>query len=299
MDILLDFNYSLQTAAGERIDISIQPCWSEREGFTAEKCDEMLTSAFSMESRGLIPRCELMILKDDLETHVSTIDAVKLDALEQRVPHIMYRPDDAKLREILPEIANNLSDLTPAEEEEYYNRLDQEIGNELPVARPSRAPSPVLFSKLSARDIDRELEFRDPLSVHNWLKKHHVVLQDTDDKSDTGTPTSTTRKSLGRNLAKKMGDKALERAKDRDDDASPLSASTTGGKFERDTPDEDITLNDEILERNGKSKDAGDDVYRPKGSKGGGKAKRKRDDGEPKSATSSKKPRTSVSVMED
>ncbi|KAG9971468.1 hypothetical protein KCU78_g23559, partial [Aureobasidium melanogenum] len=145
-----------------------------------------------------------------------------------------------------------------------------------------RPPSPQPLSKLTQRELDREVELRNPLSVHNWLKKHGTI-SDLDAASESGAAQTPATVNKRRNLAKQVGDRAIERAREKE--GSPGSTVDN---------DDDLAVDDTP----GKPKKARDDdqTYRPKG--GRSKSKRKRDEGENTPARG-KKQRTSLNIPSD
>ena len=226
---------------------------------------------------------EFRQLRQELETSLTKQDVASLATLESRIPHASYDPDHDNIPSHLADTALQAGFLTSAHEEDYLQRIDAKL-NPGSLAQP-RPVSPVSFITMTPRELEREVELRNPVSVHNWLKKHNVSINADDAASEAGGPPTTVKK--GRNLAKKVGDRALERARERDD-GSPMS-SIVGAKLEPDA-DDDLAHGDETPGKSKKARDA-DETYRPKGGRSG-KAKRKREDGEP--AGSKKKPKTSM-----
>ena len=169
----------------------------------------------------------------------------------------------------------------PFEQEmEYLGRLDAKLsmnGGGLPAdPRHRDLEQEKHYADLTPRELERKTEFENPQSQHNWLKTHTKVLGndgDGDDTEslashDTGNKPPNKRKSAGKgNLAKQVGDRAIERARegstavsnDEDElasDVGPAGApgSASGRKRTRDP----------------------DGAYRLKGSKPAAKGKRKR-----------------------
>ncbi|KAF2151857.1 hypothetical protein K461DRAFT_158170 [Myriangium duriaei CBS 260.36] len=253
----------------------------------------MLMEAKGLEQEGRYSHAQLVQLKASLQTHLAAADAQPLASLEAESPHLVYNPRDHEFPEAMSEIANNVAFYSYENEEDFLKHLDNKLGEPLPLATNDKDQTgPNYFSNLSAREMDREVELRNPQSVHNWLKKHNISIDGTEEKPDTDTPAASGKKG-SRKLAQKIGDRALERARERDD-GSPIG-SVAGNKPDMDLAEEDTGL-DDVPSKRRKSRGDNDDTYRPKGGRSG-KVKRKREDGE--SRGSSKKPKTSMGGMSD
>ncbi len=76
--------------------------------------------------------------------------------------------------------------LSPVHEEEFLSNLDITLGDG-PLDSGPIFPSPL--AKTSARDKEKDALLRNPVSVYNWLRKHHpqVFLQD-ESSSDKPAP---------------------------------------------------------------------------------------------------------------
>ncbi|KAK4556703.1 hypothetical protein LTR86_006274 [Recurvomyces mirabilis] len=187
------------------------------------------------------------------------------------------------------------------------------------------------FAEMTPRELERHVELLNPQSQHNWLKSHHKLglLEDgangdteilaTHDQGGNNSsiskpsPSSLTtapRKrggggTAGKNLAKQLGDRALERA--REGGSPGVSGGYEGAGYAG--ADEEMGMGGEGFGGGkrkggggvGGGRDGGDGAYHPKqGVKGsgsgggggggggsGGKAKRKRSGGEELGAGSS------------
>ncbi|KAK5107708.1 hypothetical protein LTR62_000730 [Meristemomyces frigidus] len=206
--------------------------------------------------------------------------------------------------------------LTADQEADYLLKLDTKLDGPLPnhhflAAGDMAIPTRLTLSEedkhmadMTPRELERHVELLNPQSQHNWLKGRHKlgVPEENDNDNDsiagsreplTGagiskpspssltTPAGGSRKrgtggGAGKNLAKQVGDRALQHARG---GLSPGGASVLDGNGE-----------DELgfllggLPTSGKKKGRdGDGAYNPKqGVKAGGgsKAKRKRSTGE-------------------
>ncbi|KAF2221844.1 IEC3 subunit of the Ino80 complex, chromatin re-modelling-domain-containing protein [Elsinoe ampelina] len=278
LDMLLELNSTLQLPAELRYNIEYRKEWPEAEGIDSlTRANRMLDQYVEMGHQGRISQGEVYQMRTSLESHVAALESRSLASLEKEVPHTFL--DDTDLNSV-NEVADPVGYLTSQHESDYLDKFDLTWGDPLHGMPAPREKSPPAFSQMTARELEREVELRNPLSVHNWLKQHNINITETDDtKSDAGTPAGG--KKGGRNLAKKMGDRAVERARERDD-GSPMSSAAG-----RDVDGEE---EEDGSSRRRKSRDA-DETYRPKGGRSG-RSKRKRDDGESRGA--SKKPKTSL-----
>ncbi|PNS20308.1 RNA-binding protein rnp24 [Sphaceloma murrayae] len=284
LDIALDLNSSIELPPKLRFNIKWRPDRTEIERISdLESANRALYEANRLAQEGRIAHAEVVQLRASLERHLASSEAVALSSLENEVPYPTFDRTDPNG---IVECADDVAYLTSAHEAEYLERLDAKYGDPLTLSTaPPKEKSPPPFASMTAREVEREVELRNPLSVHNWLKKHNININEAaDDKSDAGTPA--TGKKGGRNLAKKVGDRAVERARERED-GSPMSTATGGPELEDDL--------DEGPPRGRRARDP-DESYRPKGGRSG-KSKRKREDGEPRGA--SKKPKTSIGGASD
>jgi len=242
-------------------------------------------------SAGKLPADEYMTLRADLESRLAQLTSgASIDELENEIPHPFYDPEKDEVPAHLADAARQIAFLTSEHEDEYLDRLDEKLSKSASLDKQPWPTSTAMWAKLTPRELDREIELQNPQSVHNWLKRHNVsVVGEADAASEAGaTSTPATNKKGSRTLAKKVGDRAIERAKERDD-GSPMSSAT--GAFEEEVMGYEV----ETPKSGRGKKKAGDDdhAYRPKGGSGK-KAKRKREDGE--GSTERKKARTSTAA---
>ncbi|KAF4555911.1 Hypothetical protein D9617_2g058760 [Elsinoe fawcettii] len=284
LELLLELNSSLNLPSDMRYNVNYRQEWPEKEGINSlEAANRVLYDYHQMEHQGRVSHAQVAQTRTQLESHVAALESQPLSSLEKDIPHTILNDAD-------PDAANEIADpiayFTSQHESDHHDKFDLTWGDPLYGMPAPRDKSPPVFHQMTAREQEREVELRNPLSVHNWLKKHNINIADTDDtKSDAGTPAGV--KKGGRALAKKVGDRAIERARERDD-ASPMS-SAAGREPEQEEEGDDTPA------RGRKSRDA-DETYRPKGGRSG-RSKRKRDDGESRGA--SKKPKTSLGGVSD
>ncbi|TKX23720.1 putative IEC3 subunit of the Ino80 complex [Elsinoe australis] len=281
LDILLDLNSSLELPPELRYNVQYRSN-QEYEGIRdLDSANRQLYDLHRMELEGRLPHSQVAQIRAAMEEQIASLDCTPLALLEKDIPHTTLDMSD---KDTVNEIADPIAYLSPTHEAEYLDRLDVTYGDPLLSLGTSvpREKTPPSFANMTAREIERETELRNPLSVHNWLKKHNINITDAgDDKSDAGTPGAG-KKGGGRNLAKKVGDRAVERARERDDGSPMSSAAGRDGDLEEEMED--------ATPRGRRARDP-DESYRPKGGRSG-KSKRKREDGESRGA--SKKPKTSL-----
>ncbi|THY22725.1 hypothetical protein D6D01_06198 [Aureobasidium pullulans] len=280
LDLLLDLNTSLSIPHELRFDLSMasksQQTNDERE-MTLDMANNIIANAHRAFHNHEMPHQDFLRIRQDIEVLLARKDAKSLVEMEAQIPHPRYHhPVSALAAEANPAF------LTSSHEDAYLTRLDNKL--EPAALSDPRPASPQPLSKLTQRELDREVELRNPLSVHNWLKKHGTI-SDIDAASEGGTASAQTPATANkrRNLAKQVGDRAIERAREKE--GSPGST----------VDNEDELAGDDTP---GKPKKARDDdqTYRPKG--GRSKSKRKRDEGENTPARG-KKQRTSLNIPSD
>jgi len=294
LDLLLELNSSLQIPSELRYDVSLNQLSETDRTLSLNAANAKLDEVHAAVDRGALPADEYMTLRSDLEARLAQLTSgISIDDLENTIPHPFFDPEKDS---IPPHIAaaQSIAFLTSEHEDEYLDRLDEQLGKKFSLtgAWPS---APHTWAHLTPRELEREVELQNPQSVHNWLKRHNVSVGGEDGTaSEAGGGAAATPANKGkgsRTLAKKVGDRAIERAKERDE-GSPMS-SAAGAAFEEDA----LGLGYEVeTPKSGKGKKrAGDDdhAYRPKGGSGK-KAKRKREDGE--GSTERKKARTSAAT---
>lgn len=240
-----------------------------------------------MDRQGRYTHAQFCQMKTSLEKHIAGKDARPLQKMEREIPHLAFDTNDPVLRDSINEFADPVGYLTSEQEEECLKRLDARLGDSLSVAD---ADKDAALANLSSREMDREAELRNPQSVHNWLKKHNISIGEADEKAESSGAAPTGKR--GRNsLAKQVGSRAVERAREREE-GSPIGS--VGGARDYEYGDDDGAY-DDAPSRRRKSRDA-DETYRPKGGRSG-KPKRKREDGDFRGSI--KKTKTSIGGASD
>ncbi|KAI5203715.1 hypothetical protein E4T38_04925 [Aureobasidium subglaciale] len=286
LDLLLDLNTSLSIPEELRFDLSPAPKTQQPQDerdITFEMANNIIANAHRAFHNHEVPHQDFVRIRQDIESLLARKDAKSLVEMEAQIPHPRYHhPVSGPVAEADPAF------LSSSHEDAYLARLDNKL--EPAALSEPRILSPQPLSKLTQRELDREVELRNPLSVHNWLKKHGTI-SDMDAASEGGAANAQTPATANkrRNLAKQIGDKALERAREKEG-----SPGSTVDNEEEGTAAAAAAADDTP----GKPKKAREDdqTYRPKG--GRSKSKRKREEGENTPARG-KKQRTSLNIPSD
>lgn len=290
LELLLDLNSSLKIPSTFRYSLGDYPLDPPLPPIEPQEASDLVHQRYQQVKVGQYPQPAFLVDKETLEEQVARQDARNLIELESNVPHARYDPDRDNIPEHLTDIAADPQPgyLTSRHEDEYLLRMDAKLGDQYSLAQP-RPVSPPVLSSLTPRELEREIELKNPQSVHNWLRKHNpTVAADADGASEAGAPATGGKR---RNLAKKVGDRAVERAREREE-GSPMSVA----KMEAEGADEDVAFGVDETPGSGRSKRSrdADETYRPKGGRSG-KGKRKREDGE--AVGKGKKARTSMASV--
>ena len=202
---------------------------------------------------GTIPPLDLHVVRQQIDERLAAQDVESLSTLQASVPH----PTGD-----IVDVESNGEDtgpgfLTADQEAEYLARLDAKAGDPYTLA-PSTQKDTVQeekhWAELTPRELERQVELQNPQSQHNWLKTHTKVLStniDDDTESlashdNAAKPSSAPARKRGgkdKNLAKQVGDRAVERAKEgwspsaASDDEGATAAATTAGKKRTRDPD--------------------------------------------------------------
>lgn len=278
LDLLLDLNSSYQVPHSLRYNLSKpRQLDGPYDAFDLEQANSEVANAYALVQKGEFPQSLYLQYRASVEEALARQHAQRLSDMETTIPHPVPLDSEAAstttgedtLAEEMPEY------LTSAHQDQYLLALDAKLGDQWSL-RQTRPKPPLKFTDLTPRELEREMELRNPFSVHNWLKKHNPTAAIADDASEAGAATTPANKrGRGNNLAKKVGDRAVDRARDREkerDDGAASPASMRGGDI--DTLDYD--LEEPTSAAKGKKLSEKDDTYRPKGGRST-KAKRKRD----------------------
>ncbi|TKA30736.1 hypothetical protein B0A50_02456 [Salinomyces thailandicus] len=229
--------------------------------------------------------------------------------------------DDSTTTTKPPDPEPPLNYLTPSQEDDFLARLDARFNQDLyrpPPANSTTKPNNGTgtgtlpndedkhFTELTAREQERVTELLNPLSQHNWLKaqanRHLTGLPPTENddaesfaSQETSSAAKPPRKRAGgpaggggggggkgaSNLAKRVGDRAVERAAREGGSPAIGSAGTFIGGEEHEFGGSWGAGGEENVVGRKKGRDV-DGTYRVKGGRGGGgsgggKGKRKRE----------------------
>ena len=292
LEILLDINQSAAIPTDLRFDVRT-PAQRERSkivepDITPEGSTQLLGEYKAAISKGLIPHIDLHIVRDQIDEQLAAQGATPLEELERSVPH-----PHAAGEEDLPEEDRGDEPpgfLSTGQEAEYLQRLDAKLGDRLSLDKDLGHPQSPHQAELTPRELERHMELLNPQSQHNWLKLHskmHAALDNDDTESlashEGGSTSKPAGRKRGKNLAKQVGDRAMERAYD------GMSPSAASGFDE-----EELQTIEEPGSGRKRARDP-DGAYRVKGGRGGavkgGKRKRLTED----AAGASKKARMSES----
>lgn len=294
LEILLDMNQSAAIPTDLRYDVRlpIQREYNDlvRSDITPQEANELVAQYTRAVSNGTIPPLDLQIVREEVDERLAAQGVQPLEALEKSVTHpIATSEQDLPEEDRGDEPPNYLS---TSQEAEYLQRLDAKLGDRLSLDKETTHPPIPHQAELTPRELERHMELLNPQSQHNWLKTHskmHAAL-DTEDTeslaSHEGGSSKPAGRKRGKNLAKQVGDRAVERAYE--GIGSPSAASGF---------DEEEMQTTEDAPGSGKKRPRDPDgAYRVKGGRGGMKGKRKRATEE--GAGMSKKARMSESFAE-
>lgn len=279
-DLRFDVRLPMQREYKNMVPVNITP----------EAADEMMNEYTKAVKNNRIPPLDLDIIREQIDERLAAQNALPLEALEQRVPHPL-----AKSEQDLPEEDRGEhppSFLSSSQEAEYLQRLDAKLGDRLSLDKETVHPPSPHQAELTPRELERHMELLNPQSQHNWLKTHskmHAGLDNEDTESLEGGSNSSSKpagRKRGKNLAKQVGDRAVERAYE--GIGSPSAASG----FD----EEELQTMDDAPGSGKKRARDSDGAYRVKGGRGGMKGKRKRATEE--GSATSKKPRMSEALGE-
>jgi hypothetical protein len=279
LEILLDINQSAAIPTDLRFDVRT-PAQRERAMYvepdiTPERSSVMLGEYTAAITKGIIPPLDLHIVRDHIDETLAAQGVIPLEELEHNVPHPY-----AAGEEDLPEEDRGdepPSFLSTAQEAEYLQRLDAKLGDRLSLDKDLEHPQVPHQAELTPRELERHMELLNPQSQHNWLKLHskmHASLDNDDTESlashEGGSSSKPAGRKRGKNLAKQVGDRAMERAYD------GMSPSAASGFDE-----EELQTIEEPGSGRKRARDP-DGAYRVKGGRGGavkgGKRKRLTED---------------------
>lgn len=319
LDIALDLNESPAIAPELRFNIRPAPRHPPPihvdADITPEAAHALLAEYRDAVSTGRIPPLDLHVVRAQIDQRLAAQDVASLEDLSAAIPHPAFTPPpDKPIQEAFRGLAPP-GYLTPDQEMAYLARLDAKHSHD-PFAplQPTKAAEQAKlleqeekhFAALTPREQERQIELLNPQSQHSWLKTHSKAQQpggaaggEVDDNESLAShdhpppskPAARRRTGGGgggatgakNNLAKQVGDRAVERATREGTTRDGYSPSVHGDV------DPDDVMADDVLASGGGSGSGRkrvrdpDGAYRVKGGKGGAggsKGKRKRVSGE-------------------
>jgi hypothetical protein len=266
LEILLDMNQSPAIPTELRFDVRTQ-VQRERSkiveaDISPEGSNNVLAEYTSAITKGIIPPIDLHIVRDQIEEQLASQGVQPLEEMERSIPYPLVAGEEDLPEEDRGDDPPNF--LSTAQETEYLQRLDAKLGDRLSLDKDLAQPQVPHQADLTPRELERHMELLNPQSQHNWLKLHskmHASVDNDDAESlashEGGSSSKPAGRKRGKNLAKQVGDRAMERAYD---GMSPSAASGF---------DEDES---QIIEEPGsgrkRTRDP-DGAYRVKGGRGG------------------------------
>ncbi|GAB7358628.1 hypothetical protein MBLNU230_g3858t1 [Neophaeotheca triangularis] len=306
LDICLELNQNPSIPPDLRFDISLPRHSANNRvpvDITPEQANDMLDEYTAAVQQGRLPPLDLHIIRESIDQRLAAQDVPTLQHLETTIPHTIPSTDPTDLP---PDLTGDLLPgfLTPDQERDHLAQLDARLGDPYSFTTTTNTtthPSPTHSThipnptELTSREFDRQAEMLNPHSQHNWLRTHAkphqnahatIPLDPHDDvAADSETPTSASKpppkkrqKKDKSDLAKQVGDRAVEHARARE------GMSPGGGVVDEEDGGVGGDAGGEVgfapppLLGKKKGKDP-DGTYRAKGGKSGGsggKGKRKR-----------------------
>lgn len=296
LDICLDLNQNPSIPPELRYDISLP---DRKQGvsetpnkvlsdITPEYANSLMLQYTQAVQLGQMPPIDLHVIRENIEERLAAQGVPPLSELERKTAHPRPGLADGALSQELMRDEVAASYLTAELEDAYLLRLDAKLGDPFAVGKMTdntHQSEEKHLAELTPRELERQSELLNPQSQHNWLRTHAKPAPsagaawagDVDDNESVDSPKASAhprKRAPNKNLAKQLGDRAVDLARgNRDPMMSPSAAS---GQFD----EEEIAMMEEIGGSASKKKGRDpDSTYRVKGGKGGGgggKAKRKR-----------------------
>ncbi|KAK5734914.1 hypothetical protein LTR17_008547 [Elasticomyces elasticus] len=320
LDILLDLNASPSLPPHlrfniERGDYSLHvPAMEIPADITPEQANETFQTYKHAVQSGSLPAMDLQIIRHELDRKLAAQETVHIDQLAASLPSLPVKAEQP------PGIVLSSDDpptsepayLTPEQESTYLASLDSRLGDN--GSHNREAPTPLSsseekhFAEMTPRELERHVELLNPNSQHSWLAARQklgilpgataVEIGGPDNDNDSvvshepaaGPVVKAPRKRVRKpkadgDLAKRVGDKAVERAREEgggEGAGSPLIAGVLGSHGTGVADDEDPAVSGGGSGRKKRDVDGG---YHPKGGNtgkkgagGGGKRKRSGED---------------------
>ncbi|KAK4962061.1 hypothetical protein LTR10_002558 [Elasticomyces elasticus] len=308
LDILLDLNASPSLPPHlrfniERGDYSLHvPAMEIPADISPEQANETFQTYKHAVQSGSLPAMDLQIIRHELDRKLAAQQTVHLDQLAASLPSRPVKAEGAvPSSDDLP--TSEPAYLAPEQESTYLSSLDARLGDN--GSHNREAPTPLStseekhFAEMTPRELERHVELLNPNSQHSWLAARQklgilpgataVEIGGPDNDNDSvishepaaaavKAPRKRVRKpKADGDLAKRVGDKAVERAREEvggEGAGSPMVAGSVGGNGTGVADDEDVAAQGSASGRKKRDVDGG---YHPKGGKkGAASGKRKR-----------------------
>ncbi|KAK4900946.1 hypothetical protein LTR27_002129 [Elasticomyces elasticus] len=322
LDILLDLNASPSLPPhlrfnNERENYTLHvPAMEIPADITPEQANETFQTYKHAVQSGSLPAMDLQIIRHELDRKLAAQETVHIDQLAAQLPSLPVKAEVTSgviLSSDDPPTSDEPAYLTPEQESTYLSSLDARLGDN--GSHNREAPTPLStseekhFAEMTPRELERHVELLNPNSQHSWLAARQklgilpgataVEIGGPDNDNDSvvshepaaaavKAPRKRVRKpKADGDLAKRVGDKAVERAREEGGDekarASPSMAAGSGTNSTGLPDDEDATVGGGGGSAR-KKRDV-DGGYHPKGGNtgkkgagGGGKRKRSGED---------------------
>jgi hypothetical protein len=238
-ELRYELSYTGQPSTGKFIEKNITPEVANRQYLDYQDAVK----------KAMMPGLDLEVARAQMEERLAAQETEPLATLESRVSHPVPTQDT------VPEDEEGMGPgyLTSEQECEYLARVENQLQREPMYIAPSMQKKLAAdpggldekhWAELTPREVERQVELLNPQSQHNWLKIHKInsnTIGENDDNESLASHEASKppRKRGGKdkNLAKQVGDRAVERAKEgwspsaASDEDAPASA---GGKRKRD-----------------------------------------------------------------
>lgn len=218
-----ELSYASQPSTTKFIDDNITP----------EAANRRYTDYQRAVNNAMMPNIDLDVARAQMEERLAAQGTEPLASLETTVPHPIHDqqgtvPDDEDM---------GPGYMTYEQELDYLTRLDNKLQREPMYIAPSMQKKLAgdftqlddkHWAELTPRELERQVELMNPQSQHNWLKIHKInsgnIGDDDNESLASHEPSKPPRKRGGKdkNLAKQVGDRAVERARE---GLSPSAAS--------------------------------------------------------------------------
>ncbi|KAK3663995.1 hypothetical protein LTR22_005215 [Elasticomyces elasticus] len=321
LDILLDLNASPSLPPHLRFNIEREnyslhvPAMEIPADITPEQANETFQTYKHAVQSGSLPAMDLQIIRHELDRKLAAQETIHIDQLAASLPSLPVKADGAASGVVLSSDDLPTSEpayLTPEQESTYLSSLDSRLGDS--GSHNREAPTPLStseekhFAEMTPRELERHVELLNPNSQHSWLAARQklgilpgataVEIGGPDNDNDSvvshepaaGPVVKAPRKRVRKpkadgDLAKRVGDKAVERAREEGGEGagSPLVAAGSGTNGTGLADDEEGAVGGSG--GSGRKKRDVDGGYHPKGGNtgkkgagGGGKRKRSGED---------------------